>query len=109
VIESVLTNYHDLFHKVCLSSPLPIRDLYASSCPQITVVFITFCPHTLITIPVLPPAPQNALLAHRFPACPPRHPCCLPLAQAILLELETEAGVILTPLIKLIIGETDAG
>ena len=27
LIESVLTNYHELFRKVCLSSPLPIRDL----------------------------------------------------------------------------------
>ena len=30
LIESVLTNYHELFRKVLLSS-LPIRDLYASS------------------------------------------------------------------------------
>lgn len=34
LIESVLTNYHELFRKVC-PSPLLIRDLYASSCPQI--------------------------------------------------------------------------
>jgi hypothetical protein len=27
LISSVLTNYHELFRKVCLSSPLPIRDL----------------------------------------------------------------------------------
>ena len=34
--RTVLTNYHELFRKVCLSSPLPIRDLYAASSPQIT-------------------------------------------------------------------------
>jgi hypothetical protein len=83
--------------------------LYASSHPQITVVFTAFRAHTIITTPVLPPAPQYTLLTLRFPACPPWRPCCLPLAQAILLELETEAEVILTPLIKLIIGETGAG
>jgi Guanine nucleotide exchange factor in Golgi transport N-terminal len=42
LIESVLTNYHKLFHKVCLSSPLPIQDMYASSCPQITLMFTAF-------------------------------------------------------------------
>ncbi|KAF8500290.1 hypothetical protein F5888DRAFT_1680844 [Russula emetica] len=70
LIKSVLANYHELFHKVCLSSPFPIRDLYVSSCPQITLMFTAF----------------RAPL--RFPACPPRHPCSLPqaLAQAILLR-----------------------
>jgi hypothetical protein len=33
LIESVLTNYNQLFRKVCLSFPLSIRNLYASSCP----------------------------------------------------------------------------
>jgi hypothetical protein len=86
LIESVLTNYHELFRKVCLSSPLPIRDLYASSCPQITLMFTAFRALNLITTPPFPPAPQNTLRALRFPACPPRHPCCLPLAQAIFLQ-----------------------
>jgi hypothetical protein len=86
LIESVLTNYHELFRKVCLSSSLPIRDLYASSCPQIAVMFTAFRALALITTPPLPPAPQNALRALRFPACAPRYPCCLPLAQAILLQ-----------------------
>ena len=38
LIDRVLTNYHQLFRKVCLSF-LPIRDLYASSCPQFTIMF----------------------------------------------------------------------
>jgi Guanine nucleotide exchange factor in Golgi transport N-terminal len=54
LIESVLMNYHELFHNVCLSSPLPIRDLYASCCPQITLMFRAL---TLLTTPPLPPAP----------------------------------------------------
>jgi Guanine nucleotide exchange factor in Golgi transport N-terminal len=29
-------NYYQLFRKMCLSFPLPIRDLYAVSCPEIT-------------------------------------------------------------------------
>ena len=86
LIESVLTNYHELFRKVHLSSPLPIRDLYASSCSQITIMFTAFRALNLITTPPIPPAPQNALRALRFSACPPRHPCCLPLTQAILLQ-----------------------
>ncbi|KAF8494680.1 hypothetical protein F5888DRAFT_1716055 [Russula emetica] len=57
LIESVLANYHELFRKVCLSSPFPIRDL---------------------------------LLLKQFSS-----------------ELEAEAEVILTLLIKLISGETD--
>ena len=42
LIESVHTNYHQPFRKVCLSSSLPTRDLYANSCPQITVMFPAF-------------------------------------------------------------------
>jgi hypothetical protein len=41
-IESILTNYHELFRKVCLSSALPIRDLYDNSCLQITLMFTEF-------------------------------------------------------------------
>ena len=61
LIESVLANYHELFRKVCLSSPFPIRDLYVSSCPQITLMFTAFRARTLITTLPLPSAPQNAL------------------------------------------------
>ena len=86
LIESVLTNYHELFRKVCHSSRLHIRNLYADNCPPITAVFTAFRALNLITTPPFPPAPQNSFRAFRFPACPPRHPCCLPLAQAILLQ-----------------------
>ena len=86
LITSVLTNYNQLFCKVCLSSFLPIRDLYASSCLQITLMFTAFRALTLITTPPFRLAPQNALRALRFPACPPRHPSCPPLAQAVLLR-----------------------
>ena len=77
LIESILTNYHELFRKVCLSSPLSIRDLYASTCPQIILMFTEFRALTLITTPTL--SPQITLQALRFPACPLRHPYCLPL------------------------------
>jgi Guanine nucleotide exchange factor in Golgi transport N-terminal len=43
LINRVLTNYHQLFRKVCLSSFLPIRDLYAGSCPQFTTMFTSPC------------------------------------------------------------------
>jgi hypothetical protein len=42
LIESVLINYHELFRKVCPLFPLPIPNLYASCCPQITVMFTAF-------------------------------------------------------------------
>ena len=80
LIESVLTNYHELFRKVC-PSPLLIRDLLFSN-----VMFVAFRALNLITTPPFPPTPQNSLRALRFPACPPRYPCCLPVAQAILLQ-----------------------
>ena len=61
LIESVLTNYHELFRKVCLFSPLPTRDLYASSRPQITLMSAAFRAFNLITTSPFPPAPQNPL------------------------------------------------
>ncbi len=85
LIESVLTNYHELFRKVCFSLSFP-RDPCPSGRPYITVMSTAFRTLTLITTPPLPPAPQNALRTFRFPACAPRHPCCLPLAQTILLR-----------------------
>jgi Guanine nucleotide exchange factor in Golgi transport N-terminal len=45
LIESVLTNYHKLFHKVCLlpfTHPRPV----CHQCPQITVMFTAFLAHT---------------------------------------------------------------
>jgi Guanine nucleotide exchange factor in Golgi transport N-terminal len=94
LVESVLTNYHKLFRvrKVCLSSPLPIRDLYASSYSLINIMFTAFQALTLITLQYH----LFHLLLKCFPACPPRHPsqCCLPLAQRFFSELETEVEVI---------------
>jgi hypothetical protein len=108
LIESVLMNYHELFHKVCLSSPLPIRDLYAGCCPQITVTFTTLRALTLITTPPLPPAPQTLSELSAFPFSLPGTRIVVLLKQ-FSSELEMEAEVILTLLIKLISGETDLG
>jgi hypothetical protein len=72
LIKNVLTNYQQLFCKVCLSSSLLIRDRYASSCLQITLMFTATRALTLITTPPFRLAPQNALRALRFPACPPQ-------------------------------------
>jgi hypothetical protein len=73
LIESILTNCYELFCEVCLSSPLPIRDLYArqliSSHCHIHRIPSSYSYYT----PPLPPAPQNTLRALRFPAFPPRH------------------------------------
>jgi hypothetical protein len=72
-IENVLlTNYHECFRKVCLSSPLPIRDLYASthpqplSCSQHSELLLLLY-H--IATPPLPPAPQNTL-RRKSPSAP---------------------------------------
>jgi hypothetical protein len=73
---------HQLSHKVCLLL-LPIRDLYASSCLQITLMFTAFQALILITTPPSA-ASQNTLRLLHFPACAPRYLYCLPLAQAIL-------------------------
>jgi hypothetical protein len=108
LIESVLMNYHELLHKVCLFSPLPIRDLYASCCPQITVMFTAFRALTLITTPPLPPAPQTLSELSAFPFSLPGTRIVILLKQ-LSSELEMEAEVILTLLIKLISGETDLG
>ena len=65
LIDSTLTNYQQLFCQVCLSSPLPIRDRYASSRPQTTLMFTESRALTLITTPSLPYAPQK-----RSPSAP---------------------------------------
>jgi hypothetical protein len=47
LIESVLTNYHKLFCKVCLlpfTHPRPV----CHQCPQITVMFTAFLAHTVL-------------------------------------------------------------
>jgi hypothetical protein len=77
LIESVLTNNHKLFHKVCLSSPLPIGELYCMLPVLLkSFMFTAFRALTFITTPPLPPTPQNALRALCLPACPPQHPRC---------------------------------
>ena len=95
LIGSIPTNCHELLRKVCFSSNLPIRDLYASSYPQTILMFTAFQDLNLIrthsvTTPPLPPPPQNTFLgvrALRFPvACPPRHPSCFPLTQLFPLR-----------------------
>jgi Guanine nucleotide exchange factor in Golgi transport N-terminal len=108
LIESVLTNYHELFRKVCLFSPLPIRDLYASSCPQ--SLSCSQHPELLILL-------QHHLFPLLLKTLSERSafPLALRGTRVVFLllkqfsRLETEAEVILTLLIKLIGGETDTG
>ena len=85
LIKSVLTNYHQLFRKV--SPPLypsetcmPVLVLKSLSSSRHSELLLLLQHH------LFPPAPQNALRTLRFPAFPPRHLCCLSLAQAILLQ-----------------------
>jgi Guanine nucleotide exchange factor in Golgi transport N-terminal len=106
LIESVLTNYLEPFRKVCLSSASPIRDLYASSHPQILLLFTAFRGLTLITTPPLPSAPQNERSA--FLLAPGGTRIVFLLLKQFSSELKTDAEVILTLLIKLIGGETDS-
>ena len=56
----------------------------------------------------LPLAPQTALQALHFPACPRGTRVVFILLKQFSSKLETEAEAILTLLIKLIGGETDA-
>ena len=86
LIESVLTNYYELFRKVRFSSSFSILDLCPSSHPHMAVISTAFRTLGLIRTPPFPTAPQNALRALRLPAFAPRHPRRLPLAQAILLR-----------------------
>jgi hypothetical protein len=92
-------NYHQLFRKVCLSSPLPIRDLYLSSCSQIASIPSSY-PHYNTTSS---PCSSNTLRALRGTRI------IFLLLKQFSSELETEAEVIFMPPIKLISGETDAG
>jgi hypothetical protein len=68
-------------------------------------MFTAFLAHTLITTLT----PQNALVAPRFPLSLHGTRVAFLLLKQFPSELETEAKVILTLLIKLIIGETDTG
>jgi Guanine nucleotide exchange factor in Golgi transport N-terminal len=79
LIESVLMNYYQLFRKVCLSSPLPIRDLYAVSCPESLHVHSTSSSYTYYNTAFSPcpsrpspsvPLPGLPSAAHAFfPSC----------------------------------------
>jgi hypothetical protein len=110
LIESKLTNCHQLFRKVCLFSPLPIRDLYANSCPQITFMFTAFRALALSQHHLFP---CSSKLSERsaFPLALRGTRIVFLLLKQFSSELdsETEAEVILTLLIKLISGESDAG
>jgi hypothetical protein len=90
----------------------PRPELSASCCPQIIQVHSIPSPYSLtrITTPPHPPAPQtqNASRALHLPLS--LHHTCVVflLLKEISSELETEAKVIFTLLIKPIGGETDA-
>ena len=79
LIESVLTNYHELFRKVRVFS----SSLH-TSIPYIAVVFTAPGTPTLITTPPLPAASQDALRTLRFPPHTPRDARRLSLTQTIL-------------------------
>ncbi|KAI0263894.1 hypothetical protein BGY98DRAFT_1103745 [Russula aff. rugulosa BPL654] len=96
LIKNILTNYHQLFYKVCLSSFLPIRDLYASSCLQITLTFTGFralllLQHHLFALLLKALSERSA-----FPLAFRGTRVVLLLLKQFSLELEAEAEVILT-------------
>jgi Guanine nucleotide exchange factor in Golgi transport N-terminal len=97
---------------VCLSSPLPtIRDLYANnSCSQITVVFSHSIPSSYSYYNTTS-SPCSSKLSKRsaFPLALRGTRIVFLLLKQFSSQLETEADVILTLLIKLISGETDPG
>jgi hypothetical protein len=75
-VESVL-------HKVCLSSPLPIGDLYCMLAVVLkSFMFTASRARTLITTPPLPAAPSAP---PNLPACPPQDLRRLPFTQANFL------------------------
>ena len=67
LIESVLTNYHQLFRKARVSS-----NSFHTSSPYIVVMFTASRVLTLITTPPLPAASENAFRTLRFPSHTPR-------------------------------------
>jgi hypothetical protein len=98
---------HELFREVCLSPPL-----YPSETCMPTVVLKSLScsehsEHPLHANPASSPCSSIRSPSAPLSACPLRYPCCLPLAQAILLQARD--GGILSLLIKLIRGENDAG
>jgi hypothetical protein len=85
---------------------MPTVVLKSLSCSQ---HFELFRALTLITTPPLPPAPQTLSERSAFPLSLRGTRVVFLLPKQFSFELETEAEVILTLLIKLISGETDAG
>jgi hypothetical protein len=79
LIESELTNYYELFRKVCLPSSLLIQDLCTSNCPR-TLSCSQYSEHLNLSQHHLYPLFLKTLFELRFPACAPRHPCYFPLA-----------------------------
>jgi len=67
LIESVVTNYHQLFRKARVLS-----NLFHTSSPYIIVMFTASRALTLITTPPLPAASENTFRTLRFPSHTPR-------------------------------------
>lgn len=81
LIESVLTNYHELFRKVRFYD-----DIVYHRRDDVSVMSTAFRAPTFITTPPFPTAAQNALRALHLSAFSSRHPRRLPLTQTILLR-----------------------
>ena len=84
---------------MCLSSPLPIRNLYASSCSIYSHVHSIPSSYSYYNTTS---SPCSSIRRSSAPhsRCPLQHPCYLTLSSPgkLFSEIETEAEVILTPL-----------
>jgi hypothetical protein len=109
-IENVLTSYDELFRKitVCLSFLLPIRDLYANSCSNHSRVHSIPSSYSNYNAASSPNSSKH-FERSAFPLRLLGTRVVFPITQPIFSELETEAKVTFILLIKLIIGEADAG
>jgi hypothetical protein len=105
----VLTNYHGLFREVCLSSPYPSETcmlavvLKSISCSQHSELLLYFQGHLFPLL--LKPLSKRST----FPLALRGTRVVFLLFKQFSCKLETEAEAILTLLIKLIGGGTDAG
>jgi Guanine nucleotide exchange factor in Golgi transport N-terminal len=99
LIKSVPTNYLEPFRKVCLSSPSPIRDLYASSCPQIILMFTASEPLLLLQHHLLSLLLKRLSDRSAFPLALRGTRVVFLLLKQFSFELRTEAEIIFTPLI----------
>jgi hypothetical protein len=109
LIESVLTNYHELFRKVCLSSPYPSQ----TCMPAVVLKPLPYPQHSELLL-----LSQHQLFLLLLKTLSERSGFLLSLhgTRIVFLllkqfssEFETEAKVILALLINLIISEIDAG